>query len=223
MSAVMDWSNLKQRFVYFWRLHWKKGLAIVFSVLAWVSLLVSMGLEIADFYEYGTMSSASFGWIWNLVFAAIVYSLILIGNIQGTSLAFNGMLIFVFSSVFNFVLYLAQAGITWLMGLILGDPLTAAISVIYLVATVMSIVSGILVYVYTRRYLVSNFASYSTLRNWTIVFCVLNVISLALFPTVLLLETGFTARGFLAYVSVLGDAFISVAIFFTVSRLKSEY
>ncbi len=214
----MNWSILKQKLRY----HYKKYLAILFASLAWASLVGSMVMEIVWAYgSGGTM--VDFNWIWNLIFSALVYGTILVGNIQGTSTAFYGILLFVFSTVINAGINLFLGGMNIFVSLFAGNPLTAAVGSLTILFTVATLVTGIFVYIRCRGFLANTYPSYSGLRNWTIAFCLLSILSSLFLPVLMGLITGWDWTIITSSFAELGDVFIAVAIFFTVSRLKSEY
>lgn len=214
----MNWPIFKQNLRY----HYKKYIAILFASLAWACLIGSMIMEIVTAYA-GEGTFVDFNWVWNLIFSAIVYGTILVGNLQGTTTAFYGILLFVFSTVINAVISLFLGGTNVLLSLLGGDPLGAAFAVLSLLFVAASIVTGIFVYIRCRGFLNNTYASYAGLRNWTIAFCLLSAASALTLPALTTFLVGWDWSVVTSYFAELGDVFIAVAIFFTVSRLKSEY
>lgn len=214
----MNWPVFKQNIRY----HYKKYVAVLFASLAWACLIGSMIMEIVTAYA-GEGTFVDFNWVWNLIFSAIVYGTILVGNLQGTSTAFYGILLFVFSTVINAVINLFLGGTNVLLSLLGGDPLGAAFAVLSLLFVAASIVTGIFVYIRCRGFLNNTYASYAGLRNWTIAFCLLSAASALTLPALTTFLVGWDWSVVTSYFAELGDVFIAVAIFFTVSRLKSEY
>lgn len=214
----MNWPVFKQNIRY----HYKKYVAVLFASLAWACLIGSMIMEIVTAYA-GEGTFVDFNWVWNLIFSAIVYGTILVGNLQGTSTAFYGILLFVFSTVINAVIDLFLGGTNVLLSLLGGDPLGAAFAVLSLLFVAASIVTGIFVYIRCRGFLNNTYASYAGLRNWTIAFCLLSAASALTLPALTVFLVGWDWSVVTSYFAELGDVFIAVAIFFTVSRLKSEY
>lgn len=214
----MNWPIFTQNLRY----HYKKYIAILFASLAWACLIGSMIMEIVTAYA-GEGTFVDFNWVWNLIFSAIVYGTILVGNLQGTSTAFYGILLFVFSTVINAVISLFLGGTNVLLSLLGGDPLGAAFAVLSLLFVAASIVTGIFVYIRCRGFLNNTYASYAGLRNWTIAFCLLSAASALTLPALTTFLVGWDWSVVTSYFAELGDVFIAVAIFFTVSRLKSEY
>ena len=86
-----------------------------------------------------------------------------------------------------------------------------------------SIVTGVFVYIRCRGFLNNTYASYAGLRNWTIAFCLLSALSALTLPALTVFISGWDLSVVTSYFAELGDVFIAAAIFFTVSRLKSEY
>ena len=214
----MNLSILKQKLRY----HWKKYLAVLFACLAWACLVGSMAVQIVDFAETG-INTTSFNWVWNLVFAAVVYGTILVGNVRGTSLAYFGILWFVFSSVFTTVMDFIMYGIFDAVLLFSGDMLTAVSALISILFAVLSAVSGIMLYIRIRGFLSNRYASYAGLRNWAIAFCLLSIVSSISLPVWIGINFGFSWTLIVSCFAEIGDCFIAAAIFFTVTRLKSEY
>lgn len=214
----MSWSIWKQKIRY----HYKKYIAITLSSVAMALMIASFALEIVASVKAGS-SSISFSFLWNFAVYVIVYSLILIGNIQGTYLAYNGVLGYVFMVMFD-------AGISLFFRL--GDTIVASLSanptaliltVFYFLCFLGTFVTGLLTYIRIRGYLQSRYASYIGLRNWCLVFMIFSVL-LNIFQPTLYLILGVSPFTFVVSCLLpVSEAILSVAIYFTILRLKSEY
>ena len=87
-----------QRFKNLWKYHYKKYLALFFTILALICLIGAGAYDVYLSYGQGGKPNvvSDFLSIYDFALFAIAYMLILIGNLQGTTLAYQGMLMYVF-------------------------------------------------------------------------------------------------------------------------------
>lgn len=219
-NTGMSWQILKQRITY----HYKKYLAIATSAIALVLMLTNFGFELA--YEVVNSPSDVVTIVlslWNLVVYLIAYFLILLGNIQGSYNAYNGMLAYIFMFIFDAaraLFFSSGIGVsTWAS----GSVLLIFIGVLYFLFTVLALTSGIMTYIRTRQYIVSHYTSYRGVRNWCLAFMICSLLMNVSGPVLEAIEGVFPWYYPPLYLLPISEAFISVSIYFTVLRLKSEY
>lgn len=218
----MSWQIKKQRFLY----HWKRYMAILFSVIG-CALLLSDGVYSVILQMTGASNTIDFWGIWNFVILAIAYGFILIGNVQGTVAAINGLLMFVFMTTFLFGEYLIVYNISDIGALFSGSLAISLIFIFALFFFVLGLVSGIMTYIRTRQYLLGRYSNYEAVRNWCLVFTICSVIANGLLPALILLNpyssTGVSADVVMTLLEPLSEVAISIACFFTVTRLHAEF
>lgn len=215
----MNWSVFKQRFAY----HYKKYLAIIFAIVAFVLLIGSGVASVLEDANTGTsLQLGSIFSIWNFVLLGIAYLLLLSGNIQGANYAYTGMLMYVFMQIWTGVQLFLLGGVGSLASLFSGSVGTIVVTSLILLCYVALIVGGIMSYLRTSQYLRNSYSDYPKMRNWCLLFCIANIVVNGLTP-VLFLVAGYSPSILLSFLDPLSQVFISLAIFFTVARLKSEF
>ncbi len=219
----MSFSIWKRRFLN----NYKKYVAISLSTLGVAFLLASFivnAIGLAD-------SSSSFGLssltsIINFLLLALAYGYLFYGNLNGTSIAYRGMLLFVFYVLWDF----GYASFSMLLNLIsvasTQDPLYITISIALFVGTILALASGILCYVRTRQYLTSTYAKYEMVRLWALLFMIFVLLGDGLMVAY---YASFVYLGvaplyvFFYLLEPISIMLMSIVCFFTVLRLKSNY
>lgn len=204
-----------------WKYHYKKYVAIALSAIA--SALMVTSFLIGFFSDPASIKGLSgLTSIWNYAVFSIIYLLILIGNIQGSYRAYNGVLgfvfMFVFQAIFDFLLDVPSE-IASLSG---QSPWLNLVSFLLLAFYVFSIVSGIMTYVRIRQYLIGRYSSYRGVRNWCLGFTICTCLSSGFLPLLSMLE-GVPFNAIVYLFLPISEFIMSIAIYFTVLRLKSEY
>jgi hypothetical protein len=214
----MKFSMWRQRFSY----HWKRYLAVFFASVGTAFLLAEGILDIAALAAGSGKVTLGVFSIWNFVIYAITYLFILIGNVKGTMLAFNGVLMFVFMGIWDAgELFFLDGAVTlsaffsysWQGKLFLSLVMFFIIS---------GIVSGIMTYLRLRQYLSGRYAKYGGVLAWAAVFCVSMVLFYGFEPALLITQDPSLDILYLI-LQPLSEVAIAVAVFFTVTRLKAEY
>lgn len=214
----MSWNTFKQHFGY----NYKKFLAIIFCSIA-VALLAASGIidliTMVETKETPTiLTPLSF---YNFAIMMVVYLILLIGNIKSNNFAYNGMLMYIFMTVFSAIEILFISGIVNFQALFSLDAATMVVVLLYTVFQVAGIVAGIFAYIRTRQYLTGSAISYINVRNWALIFVILQIISTGLTPALYLL-LGYSANAvLLAFLEPISEVFICLGIYFTVLRLRS--
>jgi hypothetical protein len=217
----MNWSAFKTRFQY----NYKKWIAITLSSLA-VALELAAGIlyfvYIVNNHVTPDLSLPINAY--NIAFLLVAYFTILIGNINSNNSAYTGVLIYVFSCAFSAGLTVFETGFTSFASFFTGDPLTIGLTMVWFILAVLSLIPGVFTYVRLNQYLRSSFVSYEKVRNWALIFVILQTLT-AGFSPVMLLVGGYAASNttefVLAILSPLSEVFICWAIYFTVLRLRS--
>jgi hypothetical protein len=210
-----------QRFKNQWKYHYKKYFALTFTILALCCLIGSGAYTV--YMTNGNSGGASIYFtIWDFALFAIAYMLILIGNLEGTTLAYQGMLMYVFMTLLSAGLAFLENGFLNVNLFKSGDALTIVLFVLVMSCYALVTVSGIMSYLRTVQYLRNSYSNYSGLRNWCLLFAIGNALLYGLEPF-LLVVSGANISAFLLVLEPLSEVFIGIAIFFTITRLKTEY
>src|SRR5574344_496886 len=214
-----------QHFKNSWKYHYKKYLALFFTIAALILLLGAGAYDVYLSYGQATGSVTivdDFLTIWDFALFAIAYMFILIGNLQGTTLAYQGMLMYVFMTLFSAGYAFFGNGFLNIGVLASGVAGAIVLYFVILLLYVAIIVSGIMTYIRTTQYLRNPYANYIGLRTWCLLFTIFTVLLYGFEPAYLVL-TGKNINTLLLVLEPLSQVFIGLAIFFTVTRLKTEY
>ena len=205
---------------------YKKVVAVSLACVG-VALLIGsfVGNLIIQANSESGMGVESLSGIWNFLLLLVAYGYLLYGNINGTTIAYRGMLIFIFYVLWDFgsflfmsVMNLAAAGST-------GDPALIGLFVAILIGAILALASGILCYIRTRQYISGRYVKYEMVRLWSIFF----MASVLLGGALLIAEYVVFLRGIdsasllFALLEPISMMVMSVVCFFSILRLKSEY
>jgi len=165
----------------------------------------------------------------NLILLLVACFFLLYGNITGTVIAYRGFLVFVFYVLWDFGTYLLLSLLNGMSGLLTGDPLVIAVTAVSLLASVGAFVSGLFCYIRTSQFLSGRYAKYEMVRLWALLFMIacliFNGFSVASM-LVIMTSSAEEINGismFLSILEPLSSMLMSVACFFTVLRLRSQY
>ncbi len=208
--------------VFFQRIkyHYKKYLAIIFSCIG-LALLVGAIVYTLMPGEDGTTYFSPLTII-NFLILLTSFILILVGNVQGTTIAYSGILTFVFYLMVDFGSFAFTSLLTGTANLFTGDPLVIILSVLLLGGGIAAFVIGILLYIRLRQYLTGRYSSYVGLRNLALVFTIVAILFNGVVPAILLIYE-MPLKVALALLENFAVIFEAIAAFFTICRLKSEY
>lgn len=200
--------------------HYKRYLSIIFASIG-LALLVGALAYLLITRQDGYYV---FGSIWNYLILLVSFIFILVGTVSGTTLAYSGILMFVFYILWDFGEYILML---LLIGGSFGEAFQNSVwnivyNVGFLFGSVAALILGILLYVRLRQFLVGKYVSYVGLRNLALAFMILAIIFNGFFP-MLTLITEPTLEVFLSLLCPFAVIFEALASFFTVTRLKSEY
>lgn len=208
------------------RRQYKKVIAVSLSCIG-VALLIGsfVGNLIIQANSESGMGIESLSGIWNFLLLLAAYGYLLYGNINGTTIAYRGMLIFIFyvlwdfgSFLFTSVMNLVAAGST-------GDPALIGLFVAILIGAILALASGILCYVRTRQYISGQYVKYEMVRLWSIFFMASVLLGGALLIAeyVILLQGMDSTSLLFLLLEPISMMVMSVVCFFSILRLKSEY
>lgn len=200
--------------------HYKRYLSIIFASIG-LALLVGALAYLLITRQDGY---SVFGSIWNYLILLVSFIFILVGTVSGTTLAYSGILMFVFYILWDFGEYILML---LLIGGSFGEAFQNSVwnivyNVGFLFGSVAALILGILLYVRLRQFLVGKYVSYVGLRNLALAFMILAIIFNGFFP-MLTLITEPTLEVFLSLLCPFAVIFEALASFFAVTRLKSEY
>ncbi len=163
------------------------------------------------------------GSVWNYVILLISFIFILYGTINGTAIAYNGIMMFVFYLMWDFG---ATVVVNWINGTFLnlfsGEPIIIAETIISLAGNIAAFVLGIMLYIKLRQFLTGRYSSYTGLRNLALAFTILVILFNLAIPTLLLIASP-TLQTFLTLLIYFAIIFEALSVFFTICRLKSNY
>ena len=208
--------------VFFQKLkyHYKRYLSIIFASIGLALLVGALAyLLIANRGD----GYSVFGSIWNYLILLVSFIFILCGTVSGTTLAYSGILMFVFYILWDLGSYIVIALMSGsFLGLFDGSVFGIIYNVCFLGGSIAAFVLGILLYIRLRQFLVGRYSSYTGLRNLALAFTILAILFNGIFPMLVLFNAP-SLRVFLMLLEPFAVIFEALASFFTVTRLKSEY
>lgn len=213
----MNWYSLKNRIKY----NWKRTLAILFASLG---VAMQMGLFVILFVG----GTPDFLTIISYFIVLVAYYYLLTGNIKGTTIAYRGMMLFVFFTFFDFATFFLLNFLS-LGGLIFSsDVITSVLSIAMLASWVLGFVGGLMTYISFKRYSTfGNKTTYETVRNWCLLFVISVIVSYGL--TIALDVLAYMSEGVTDSVTIFLNVMEPVSVicmalctYFTVLRLKEN-
>ncbi len=213
-----------QRIKNLWKYNYKKYLALACTIVALCCLIASGAYTIYLTPAISGAQSAvnTYLSIYDFALFAIAYMLILIGNLQGTTLAYQGMLMYVFMTLFSAVLAFFENGFLNISVFWRGNAISIILLLLILLFDALIIVTGIMTYVRTAQYLRNSYSNYRGLKIWCLLFAIFNTLLYGVEPTLLAID-GSNIATLLLVLEPLSQVFIGWAIFFTITRLKADY
>jgi hypothetical protein len=205
------------------RYHYKKYVAIVTAVIATALMISSFAVSLVSQIKTGSSSDGiSLTAFWNFAVFSVIYITILMGNIQGSYSAYNGVLGYIFMFTFNAILQTFFSSVDGISVWFTGSVGMILFFLFYFSFIAGSALTGVMTYIRIRQFLGGRYSSYKGVRNWSLFFMIASILVSGLSPLLLFLES--RSVDVLLYVLLpLSEVFISVSIYFTVLRLKSDY
>ena len=215
------------RFARFFKEHRNKILATGFASLGvLVYLLHYLMVEIMSNWNYfrGMRTPDMILAIFSFAFCLFVYMTILVCNIRNEGAAYQGILMFVFYITFGIVFDFFTGAIFATYNVIATGSTGLILSYSSLLFSVGQVVVGILLYIYTTRYMQGVSVEWKKIRLLAILFSVfvtlgwlyylaITISAAALAGSSEMLWLPFTAIAF-------SEVMISVSIIFTLERLR---
>jgi hypothetical protein len=214
----MNMQRLKNQ----WKYHYKKFLALTFTSLALLCLIGSGAYTIYLTFDSPSSGLNTYLSIYDFALFAIAYMLILIGNLQGSTLAYQGMLMYVFMTLFSAFIAFFKTNILNFKIFQSGNAASIVLLLFVLAFYAAIVVTGIMTYIRTSQYLRNSYSNYIGVRTWCLLFTIFNALLYGFEPALLAITEN-NISVLLLVLEPLSQAFIGIAIFFTVTRLKSEY
>src|SRR5574344_2038415 len=209
----MSFHLFQQRLKY----HYKKYLAIFFDSLA--IAFISADFIISLLQMTGSFSStilSGFSYIWNFAILMVCYIYILKGNMQGTSQAFQGVLSFVFLVLFLLIVNTAVNSVSNLLLFASGSWQSSLISSLYLLFSLLQIVSGIFSYIRLRQYMLGRYSNTKSIALWYSIFMGSLILTYGFQITLYVMAGG--ASILLLLLQPLSELSCAIACLFTVLR-----
>ena len=187
-------------------------------------LAVSLAsLAMASFLGYYILMEFASGWmffrsspieIWSFAIILITYGLLLICNIRNDSFAYQGILMFVFYTAFGAFMDLLSGSISALM----GGRYAILSFVLFFGFLAAELALGVMLYIYTLRYMRGYSVPWSRIRLLAILFAALLTTYWLISPIYAMLLGEWSLR--VIFALPLSEAFIGWCIVFTLERLR---
>lgn len=194
-----------------------KILAITFASLA---ICFYLSYIIINTINQGIMFLGKPTNVINFMFLLGTFSVLLIGNIQNSRLAYQGFLMFVFMEVLSLILVVFVQGLQTFVSIFQGFSVIGLLMWLYFLFGCFQIGSGITSYVLSRRYLSNRYYKWNHLRNWTLAFVLSFLVTCSI---QIYMVVGIGAPNTLTFsllFPILSDAMGALACLFTMFRLK---
>lgn len=210
--------------------NYKRFFAITLCSLSCAFLIASFVIDLMP--SQGTTENQLIGYGGSILSFAIMcyaYYCMLYGNINGTFIAYRGLLWFMIYAALDLLLYSLSIGTSIFANMEAAGsaPLFMATLVAFFIFAVLGLIAGIFSYIRVSQYLRSAYAKYEMIRLWSLLFAICFVLVMGLkigITAWMLSSSGYTPlQIFLSTLSPISEALMAVACFFTVIRLKSEY
>lgn len=186
------------------------GLALGIYLAYHIIMAVSLG---AAYFDFRT--------IWNAVLTIIAYAIIFFCNIRNDNFAYTGILMFVFFVTFDHIYSIFVSNFSIPQIFADGDGALVTTFLLTMAGNVALVVSGILLYIWVRRYMVGLMADFRKIRLFGIAFAGILFISVAVEVTFMILA-GIFVPGMLwtMFAVPVSEVVMALAIIFTLERLR---
>lgn len=206
-----------------WKLFFKhRKNKILATSLSGIALAILLSYHILGVILYGS-SYFDFRTLWNAALTLVVYTIIFVCNIRNDNFAYTGILGFVFFITFDNIYSLFVSGIFDAPALFSGqaEPGVVAIFALTLLGNAAMAVSGIVLYIWIRRYMFGVLSDFNKIRVMGIVFAGLLLVAagfgIGLFMLLGLYDPTFL---WLLYAQPVSEVVMAIAICFTLERLR---
>ncbi len=209
------------------RYHYKKYLAILFICLAIAFISADIILTFVNLIVSGYQPGLStLSPVITFVILMVAYIMIFKGNLDGTGLAFQGVLSFVFLLLFNEILSLIFDSMLTNLNVFycfkIGDYLSGALSILTYLFLAFQILAGVFSYVRLRQYMTGQYVSSTGVKVWFMIYFGLFVLTTG--TTLALFFINSSSENyivlFLALLEPLSELCCVISSIFTVLRLS---
>lgn len=164
------------------RYHYKKYLAVFFVSLAIAFISADIILTFVNLVVGGYQPGLSVvSPVITFVILMVAYIMIFKGNLEGTGLAFQGVLSFVFLLLFNEIISLIFNSILTNINAIVcfrvGDYLSGALAIASYIFLGFQVLAGIFSYVRLRQYMTGQYVSSTGVKVWFMIYFGLFILS----------------------------------------------
>lgn len=204
-----------------WKLYFKHRKNKIFATgLSGIALAILLAYHIGGVIIYGS-AYFDFATIWNAALTLIVYGIIFVCNIRNDNLAYSGILAFVFFITFDHIYSLLMSGYNFAALFSSGAPAAIIAFIVTLLFNVAMVVSGVILYIRIRRYMIGLYSDFRKIRTLGIIFAGLLLIAVsvevALFIMIGLFEPGFM---WMLFAEPVSEVVMAAAVCFTLERLR---
>jgi len=204
--------------------HYKKYLAIFFICLSIALLTAEAILSIITMATSGGYPGiGSFSFVWNFIVLMVCYVMIFKGNREGSGLAFQGVLSFVFLILFLLIINASLNGLLNISSLIAKGRLDLSIySILFAVFSLAEIVSGVFSYIRLRQYMLGRYTSTSGIKIWYLIFlgCIILSSSFSISVAFISSSASEYASVFASLLDSLSQLSCAIACIFTIMRIS---
>lgn len=209
----MSFHVISQRIKY----HYKKYLAITFDSLAIALIIADFIINLISMGQSsGSPSINSLSYIWNFAILMICYVLILKGNMQGSTQAFQGVLSFVFLVLFLLIVNAATSGLLNFSVIFSGNWVSVLLYSFYFLFSILQIVAGIFSYIKLRQYMQGRYSDTRAISLWYAIFMGSLVISYGFEIAIYVISGG--ASVLLYLLQPISELCCAISCLFTVLR-----
>ena len=202
----------------FFRLHRNKFFAILFASLG---LAAFVGYIIISGIGSGWAILSSPGTIISALLTLVIFSMLLVTNIQNDNAAFNAIAMFVFMVAWDMIWSLLPFNSSYSIILALsGDTGVKAIGIVAVISCALCAGAGIAFFIYLYRYRLGR-VEFRKCNLWAWLFlAAVTLESIIEFVTLLLVFGPSGENGALLALYVLPEVFMGISSLFTLQRLR---
>ena len=206
------------------RYRYKQVFAIVFASLAFafhIADFITTKIILKDQNAFSSPLQNGL-MLFSFLIMALAFGWVLVGNIQSNGRAYAGLLLYVGMQIVGFIYDAVFGSIDFFRTFTMGEPTYVVLSVMVLLFYVACAASGIMLYLMVRRYIIRQSIGFGKVLLWAIIFGVMNLIAVGFWPLYVFLLSGNNPALLLHYFGSAAELCITLAIFFTVLRLKND-
>lgn len=218
--SIQHWP---QRFKY----HYKKYLAIFFVSLAVAFIAGDLILSFVSMILQGTQPGLGIiSRVLSFVILMVSYVMIFKGNVEGTGLAFQGVLSFVFlllfSEIVSMLLNSIDSGISLVTYFRDGSYVLGSITLVSYLLIVLQVVAGIFSYIRLRQYMLGHYVSSLGVKVWFMIYFGLFILGVGATLAIFFLRfpSSDWMKVFIALLEPISELCCGISCIFTVLRIS---